>query len=678
MSVSLADIAKALKKLDNKDEPVNLAELIPQEILQAYPRLFSPAEASQLPPQRPGYDHEINLVRDQHGNEPTLPWGPLYSMSREELMVLRKILNDLLDKGFIRASSSSAAAPVLLVKKPGGGVRFCCDYRALNAITRRDRYPLPLITETLRILAGAKWFTKLDVVAAFHKIRIKRGHEAKTAFRTRFGSYEWLVTPFGLTGAPATFQRYINSALQEYLDQFVTAYVDDVLIYTDGTRKEHMAKVQLVLKALEKAGLHLDPKKCEFAVQEVKYLGFIVRAGEGVACDPEKQRAIREWAAPSTVKGVQSFVGFANYYRVFIPDFSKIARPLTRLCKKGVPFLWGPSEEAAFQELKDRFVNAPVLAEFDPLRKTYLETDSSGNASGGVLAQSDSQGRLRPVAFFSRRHDPAEYNYPIHDKEMLAIIRCLEAWRSELRSCGHFTILTDHKNLRYFMTKRMLTERQSRWAGEIAEFNFSLEYRPGSQAVAPDALSRREQDIPQGAEDEREQGRYLQLIPTSALPRVAKGEEDPSEVAEGTLPARAVFPEHPELEHLWQTTLPEDKIYKEALAAVQRRDRSFHPSLKLKVQIAECGIDHAGRLTYRDKLWIPGGDGTDERSEQEKDALRTRIVQAEHDAFTAGHPGRDGTIALVRRRFFWPGARSSSVALRLTATYAGGAQSGGS
>ncbi|KAI1002903.1 hypothetical protein K3495_g5301 [Podosphaera aphanis] len=236
-------------------------------------------------------------------------------MSRDELLVLRKTPTDLLDKGWIRASNSPGSAPVLFVKKPGGGLRFCVDYRALNAITRQDRYPLPLFRETLRNIAKARYFTKVDVRAAFHRLRIKEGDEWKTAFRTRFGLFEWLVTPFGLVGAPATFQRYINSTLDYFLDQFCSAYMDDVLIYSDSSRNNHLNKVRLVLERLGKAGLKLDIEKYEFAVQEIKYLGFVIIAGQGVKVDRSKVEAIKAQEAPTSVKGVRSFIGFANFYR---------------------------------------------------------------------------------------------------------------------------------------------------------------------------------------------------------------------------------------------------------------------------------------------------------------------------------------------------------------------------
>ncbi|XP_044724606.1 reverse transcriptase (RNA-dependent DNA polymerase) domain-containing protein [Hirsutella rhossiliensis] len=524
-----------------------------------------------------------------------------------------------------REELSAAAAPVLFVRKPNGGLRFCCDYRALNN------------------LAKAKWFTKLDVVAAFHKIRMAPGHEGKTAFRTRFGLYEWLVCPFGLSGAPASFQRYMNSVLREWLDDFVTAYLDDVLIYSSGSKADHEAKVRRVLQALADAGLHLDPAKCEFSVQEVKYLGFIVNAGKGIACDPEKQRAIREWEAPTTVKGVRSFLGFANYYRIFIPDYAKITQSLDALLKKGTAFHWGRAENEAFQELKRRFCESPVLKQWDPSLPTFLETDCSGYALGGVLSQEGPDGRRHACAFFSKRLSPAEYNYPIHDKEMLAIMRCLDNWNAELRSCGPFTILTDHRNLEYFMTRQKLTERQSRWAAELSQFDFKLEYRPGSEAVVPDALSRREQDKPQGIDDEREQGRMIQLIPDSAIPSSTRAcinamSSDCSEAS--TLPKMKVF-EVADLQQLWDETVAKDSIFRAAYKAVRDRERAFPPSLGLKIQISECAIDAGKRLTFRDRIWS-------------------------HDSVATGHPGREGTLAIVARRFYWPG---QSQLVRRSAAY---------
>ena len=339
---------------------------------------------------------------------------------------MRKTLIEFLDKNFIRINNSLAATPILFIKKPGGGLRFYINYRALNTLTRKDRYPLPLIKETLNSLSEAKWFTKLDIIAAFHKIRIAKGEEWKTAFRTRYGLFEWLVTPFGLTGAPATFQRYINWVLREYIDEFCSAYIDDILIFSNGSLADHREKVKKVLQRLRETGLQLDIGKCEFEVKTVKYLGFVIEAGVGISMEPEKVKAIIEWEAPRSIRGVRSFVGFANYYRRFIHGFSELVTPLTELTKKDTLFKWGPVAQQAFEKLKAMFVTAPILAQFDPEKETILEADSSGWSIGGVLSQYDEKGELHPCVYFSKKNSPAEYNYKIHDKELLTIIRCLK------------------------------------------------------------------------------------------------------------------------------------------------------------------------------------------------------------------------------------------------------------
>ncbi|KAI1003822.1 hypothetical protein K3495_g4387 [Podosphaera aphanis] len=393
-SVSLADIQKALAP--SKREATSL-ENLPQEYRE-FASLFKNEISDKLPPHRPGHDHDIKL---EQGKE--IPWGPLYGMSTDELLILRKTLTELLDKNYIRASSSPAGAPVLFVRKPGGGLRFCVDYRALNAISRADRYPLPLTKETLAKLSKAKWFTKLDVRSAFHKLRIKEGDEWKTAFRTRFGLFEWMVMPFGLNVAPASFQRYINETLREYLDDFCSAYVDDVLIYTEGNLSEHRKHVRLVLRKLEEADLGLDITKCEFSVQTTKYLGFII-SSEGksstVRMDPRKVKAILEWEAPTTTKGLRGFLGFANFYRGFIDGFSKICAPLTALAGKGTPWKWGDEQEKAFETLKSKFVTEQALAQWDPDRETLLEADCSGYALGGCLLQQQVEGSWKPVAYY--------------------------------------------------------------------------------------------------------------------------------------------------------------------------------------------------------------------------------------------------------------------------------------
>lgn len=399
-SASLNDIAKALEKTKKtKTDP--RTKLPPQ--FWDFLETFTPTDLDKVPPFRgEGIDHKIELTQED-GKEATVPWGPLYNMSHDELLVLRKTLTEYMDKGWIRVSNSPAAAPVLFVKKPGGGLRFCVDYRALNKVTRKDRYPLPLIHETLQRAGRAKWYTKLDVSQAFHRIRIALGDEWKTAFRTRYGLYEWLVTPFGLANAPSTFQRYVNWTLRDFLDDFCSAYVDDILIFSEGSLEDHEEKVKLVLGKLGKAGLFLDIDKCEFSVKRTKYLGFILDVNTGVEMDPEKVKAIVEWEAPTTVKAVRSFLGFANFYRSFILNYSDVVRALTELTHKERAFIWTEECQTVFDKLKRLFTTAPALVAFDREQRTIVETDSSGWCIGGALMQYDDDGLLRPCAFFSKR-----------------------------------------------------------------------------------------------------------------------------------------------------------------------------------------------------------------------------------------------------------------------------------
>jgi hypothetical protein len=294
----------------------------------------------------------------------------------------------------------------------------------LNNISVKDRYLLLLVKESLNNLKGMKYFLKVDIIAAFNNVRMKAGQEYLTAFRTRFGLYESLVMPFGLSGAPATFQRFINDTLREYLDVFCTAYLDDILIYS-RTRKEHEEHLRKVLTALREAGLYAKIQKCEFFKSETTFLGVIV-GRDGIRMDPKKIEAIQKWETPSCLTDVQAFIGFANFYRRFIRGFSKIIAPMVALTRKGIKFYWNNNCQNAFDCLKAAFTEAPVLAPFDWEKEIILETDASDYVSAGVLSQYGDDGILRPVAFFSKKHSVTECNYEIYDKELLAIIRCFE------------------------------------------------------------------------------------------------------------------------------------------------------------------------------------------------------------------------------------------------------------
>ena len=474
-------VSEILAETAEEDDP-DLTK-IPAEYHE-FAKVFSKEEADKLPEHR-HYDHTIPL---QEGTTP--PFGPIYNLAPAELEVLRKYVDDNLRKQFIRHSQSPAAAPILFVKKPDGTLRLCVDYRGLNRITIKNRYPLPLIGEIFGRIGKAKWFTKFDMRDGYNRLRVARGEEWKTAFRCRYGLYEYQVMPFGLCNAPGTFQHFINDIFREYLDDFMVSYLDDLLIYSN-TLKEHKRHVRLVLERLQAAGLYLKPSKCEFHVQTVSFLGYIITP-EGIRMDPAKVDSIISWPTPECVLDIQTFVGFANFYRRFIKSYSRIIVPITNLLKKSVAFHWSTAANDAFKRLKKAFTTAPILRHFDPSRPAILETDASDYADGGVVSQYDDDGVLHPCAFFSRKFTAAELNYEIYDKEMLAIVDCLTTWRHYFEGSPHqLKIYTDHKNLVWFTETKAYNRRQARWAEKLASFDFLIIYRPGPLGGKPDALSRR-------------------------------------------------------------------------------------------------------------------------------------------------------------------------------------------
>ena len=436
----------------------------------------------KLPPEY----HEYLDVFDRSQASKLSPQSRAYHMSPYKLQKVKEYLNENLSKGFITPSKAAYSSPVLFAQKANGDLRFCIDYRKLNAITKRNRYPLPLIEEVLGKILGCKHLTRLNILAAFNPLRMHSDSEDLTTFITALGSYTYRVLPFGLTNGPSTFQQYINDTLWGFLTDFCQAYLDNILIYSK-TRKEHRIHVKKVLERLREAGLQVDIKKCEFDVSETVFLGVII-SGEGLRMDPQKVKAVLDWVRPTNLKEVQGFIGFANFYRRFIQDFSKIVKPLVALTRKEVPFAWTEDCTKAFQDLKQAMTKAPVLRHFDPSHQAILETDTSDLVTGGILSQYDHEGVLHPVAFYNKSMIPAECNYHIYDKELLAIIRCFEHWCPELKHTDlPIQVFTDHQALKTFREDKKLTRRQARYLDILSEFNFQVISRTGKANGKADA-----------------------------------------------------------------------------------------------------------------------------------------------------------------------------------------------
>ncbi|KAL0539895.1 hypothetical protein IC582_024116 [Cucumis melo] len=459
--------------VDIREADVSLSS---EPVVRDYPDVF-PEELPGLPPHR-----EVEFAIELEPGTVPISRAP-YRMAPAELKELKVQLQELLDKGFIRPSVSPWGAPVLFVKKKDGSMRLCIDYRELNKVTVKNRYPLPRIDDLFDQLQGATVFSKIDLRSGYHQLRIKDEDIPKTAFRSRYGHYEFIVMSFGLTNAPAVFMDLMNRVFREFLDTFVIVFIDDILIYSK-TEAEHEEHLRMVLQTLRDNKLYAKFSKCEFWLKQVSFLGHVVSKA-GVSVDPAKIEAVTGWTRPSTVSEVRSFLGLAGYYRRFVENFSRIATPLTQLTRKGAPFVWSKACEDSFQTLKQKLVTAPVLTVPDGSGSFVIYSDASKKGLGCVLMQ---QGKV--VAYASRQLKSHEQNYPTHDLELAAVVFALKIWRHYLYG-EKIQIFTDHKSLKYFFTQKELNMRQRRWLELVKDYDCEILYHPGKANVVADALSRK-------------------------------------------------------------------------------------------------------------------------------------------------------------------------------------------
>jgi hypothetical protein len=340
-------------------------------ILREYRDVF-PEEVPSLPLRR-DIDFSIELAPGAVSVSRTP-----YRMSTPELVELKLQLKEMMDKGYIRPR-----APVLFVKKKDGTLRLCIDYRQLNKVTIKNKYPLPRIDDLFDQLGGASIFSKIDLRSGYLRVQIKGEDIHKTAFQTRYGHYDFVVVPFGLTNAPATFMCLINNVLNKFLDKYVLVFIDDILIYSNN-REEHEGHLRLVLQVLREHQLYAKFNKCDFFQKQIHYLGHVMFE-ERVVVDPDKIMSIMEWPTPKDVSDIRSFMGLAGYYRIFIKGFSKIGCPITTLQKKGKKFLWKKQCEERFQTLKHLLNHAPMLKITDTEDDFLVCTDACKEGLGGVL-----------------------------------------------------------------------------------------------------------------------------------------------------------------------------------------------------------------------------------------------------------------------------------------------------
>ena len=597
------------------------------EKYHAFASVFSPVDVEKLPPHRPGFDASIEV---EEGKSP--PFGPLYHLSQDERKALFEYVESNLSKGFIRRSTSPAGSPVLFVRKKTGELRLCVDYRGLNAITKKNRYPLPLVDDLLDRVQGCKLFTVIDLKNAFNLIRIHDGDEWKTAFRTHLGLFEYTVMPFGLTNAPGIFQGFIQDVLRDLLDVVCVVYIDDILIFS-RSQEEHDEHVKLVLDRLRSAGLFANAKKCSFDQSEVEYLGFLLGT-QGIKMNPHKLDTIADWPPPASIKDVQSFLGFTNFYRRFIDRYARIVAPLNALTRKDratAPFVLTDDAADAFHALKHAFTSSPLLRHFDPSLPSTLCTDASDFAIAGVLHQPDPDGLLHPVAYFSRKLTPAEINYEVYDKELLAIVESFRDMRAWLIGTDvPVAVVSDHKNLEHFMSSRVLNRHQARWSMFLSEFNFRLDYAPGLKNPA-DAPSRRADFAPREGDAVLHENHRVLLTPLHTECLFTQPASTPSTPPLKTIKIAAITTlsvDNSELLERYKTALAADSEWRDALA---RGSEDF--------KVEDNLVFHLGRL------FVPL-------------SMRPSILHLCHDSAISGHPGRARTLALVSRDYSWPGIAS--------------------
>ena len=569
---------------------------IPEEY-QRHSKVFSKEESHRFPPSRP-WDHAIELKE----GAPEAINCKVIPTTREEDEALKKFNNEQLEKGYIRKSKSPYASAFFFIKKKDGKLRPIQDYQKLNQHTIRNKYPLPLIPELISQVKDANIFSKFDIRWGYNNIRIKEGDQHKAAFKTKYGLYKPNVMFFGLTNSPATFQAMMDHILQPWVDKWAPEdvkgswYMDDVLVVSRNKKKHQQATHEL-LEILAANDLFLKPEKCMWEQPRVNYLGLILEEGV-MRMDPAKIAGIANWPTPTTVKQVRSFLGFCNFYRPFIYQFSHIARPLNELTRKDTPWTWGGRQQEAFEMLRKRITSEPMLKQPQLEQQFKVEVNASGYAIGAVLMQRDKKGKRHPVAYFSSTLNEAERNYDIYTLELYAIVRALRHWRPFLAGSPHEIIVhTDHANLQYWKEPQKINRRIAREVVELSEYNIKLKSIPGRENGRVDMLSRQ--------------------------PNYDQGEKDNQNVV--VLPEEMFIRRGGTISYIPEEPLQQDK-------GIIKQWAGTHDLKKIN------GEWWKGTC----KVVTEGGPG------------KHKIIQVYHDVPAYGHPGINRTKDLVAKYYWWP------------------------
>ena len=541
-----------------------------------------------------------------------------------------KMLQDMLNKQIIQPSTSPWASPIVLVRKKDGTLRFCVDYRKLNALTRKDAYPLPRIDDALDTLAGSKWFTTLDLISGYWQVEMSDDDREKTAFCTPDGLFEFNVMPFGLCNAPATFQRLMDAVLAGLQWSSCLVYLDDVII-PGKDFEDHLQNIRVVLERLRQAGLKLHPTKCHFGKKQVTFLGHIV-SEDGVATDPQKISKVASWPVPISQHKVRQFLGLASYYRKFIKGFATVAKPLHRLTEKTAVFKWTTDCQVAFEKLRQQLVSPPILAFPDYQKPFILDTDASNLGIGAVLSQVQDDGQERVIAYGSRVLSKAERRYCVTRRELLAVVYFLQHFRPYLLG-RHFTLRTDHGSLTWLRNFKEPEGQLARWLEKLQEYDFTIVHRPGQRHSNADALSR----LPC-----QQCGRKLEEVTTQV--RIITGNVH-------TLVGRP-------LQELRDLQLSDSHIGP-VLKDLEQQKTPDTVNTRSQPPHTRRLIQQWRQLLVKDGvMWrqFQNTDGTPEILQLViPQCLREEVLQELHSGLVGGHLGEDKMMARLRERFYWPG-----------------------
>ncbi len=568
-----------------------------QGLLDEYKDVFD--DVRGMPPKR---EHCIyHTIPLEKGSQPV--FRPMYRLSQAELAEVRRQLDEFLAKGHIEPSTSPYGSPVLFVQKKDGSLRMCLDFRALNKLTVKNRYPIPRIDDLLDQLRGARVFSSLDLQSGYHQIRISEEDIPKTAFRTPFGHYQFKVLCFGLTNAPATFQHAMNSAFRDCLGKFVLVYLDDILVYSRN-EAEHLVHLEHVLQILRKEQYYAKMKKCEFLKAELPFLGHVVSAA-GVCVDPQKVAVVRDWPVPTSVPEVRSFLGLANYFRKFMQGYAAISAPLSDLTKKHARFVWTEECQTAFEKVKESLINAPVLKQPDFSKPFEVIADASDKGVGAVLLQDS-----HLIACESAKLRGHQVNWSVTEKELYGVVHAFGTWRCYLEGAqGVTTVVTDHMPNTFLETQPTLSRQQARWSTFLQRFRpLQWVYKKGRTNVA-DPLSRHPAFLAAVTIASR-------LAATELVGVVA-----------------GVWPALPGLEGM-----PSPKKFIAEVQAGYGQDPWFADPQNL------ANLSHDRGLWFHgDALVIPA-----------LSKLRQQCLQEVHDCIYSGHFGVAKTKKTAQRLFWWP------------------------